>query len=245
MRAAIQTLTLETSDRWITPQGHCQTATKMSLRALSRMVRLHLTAQHSTHQAQQLSWSRSSGISSSSSTGSSTRKTAEQLTDEELKAALPSMLFTTSNLIWSSKYAGALTAVHHSMLGATCSHPSAGVCACKHLSGACLATALFICRWIITKILPDSKALPPAGLPTSPAVRPLLLPTATLAVGVAAAGLLCMFQVGSWITGAAQSLKHLEQPAPAAPAPPKSLAEMIAERKVKRWSGSWVYAAVV
>jgi hypothetical protein len=72
-----------------------------------------------------------------------------------------------------------------------------------------------------------------AGLPTLPAVRPLLLPAATLAVGVAAAGLLCMFQVGSWITGAAQSLKHLEQPAPAAPAPPKPLAELIAERKVR------------
>jgi hypothetical protein len=63
----------------------------------------------------------------------------------------------------------------------------------------------------------------------------LLLAAATLAVGVAAAGLLCMFQVGSWITGAAQSLRHLEQPAPAAaPTPAKSLAELIAERKVRR-----------
>jgi hypothetical protein len=80
----------------------------MSLRALSRMLRSQLTASHPVHQAQQLPWCRSSGISSSSSTGSSTRKTAEQLTDEELKAALPSMLFTTSNLIWSSKHADAL-----------------------------------------------------------------------------------------------------------------------------------------
>jgi len=38
--------------------------------------------------------------SSSSAAGG---KKAEQLSDEELKAALPSMLFTTSNLIWSSK----------------------------------------------------------------------------------------------------------------------------------------------
>jgi hypothetical protein len=35
-------------------------------------------------------------------------KRAEQLSDEELKAALPSMLFTTSNLIWSSECAGQL-----------------------------------------------------------------------------------------------------------------------------------------
>jgi len=43
-----------------------------------------------------------------------------------------------------------------------------------------------------------------------------------------------MFQVGTWITGAAQSLKHLEQPAAAAaaPAPAKTLAELIADRKV-------------
>jgi hypothetical protein len=39
---------------------------------------------------------------SSSSAGRA--KTAEQMSDDELKAALPSMLFTTSNLIWSSEY---------------------------------------------------------------------------------------------------------------------------------------------
>jgi hypothetical protein len=57
---------------------------------------------------------------------------------------------------------------------------------------------------------------------------------ATLAVGVAAGGLLAMFWVGSFITGAAKSLKHLEeQPRPAPPPlPPKSLRELIAERKV-------------
>lgn len=66
------------------------------------------------------------------------------------------------------------------------------------------------------------------------------LPAATLAVGVAAAGLLCMFQVGSWIAGAAQSLRHLEQPALPAP-PPKSLAELIEERKVGEWLSSCLW----
>jgi hypothetical protein len=57
---------------------------------------------------------------------------------------------------------------------------------------------------------------------------------ATLAVGVAAGGLLAMFWVGTFITGAARSLKHLEEPAAAAPPPPqKSLAELIADRKVR------------
>lgn len=57
---------------------------------------------------------------------------------------------------------------------------------------------------------------------------------ATLAVGVAAGGLLAMFWVGTFITGAAKSLKHLEEPAAAAvpPPPQKSLAELIADRKV-------------
>jgi hypothetical protein len=42
-----------------------------------------------------------------------------------------------------------------------------------------------------------------------------------------------MFWVGTFITGAARSLKHLEEPAAAAPPPPqKSLAELIADRKV-------------
>lgn len=66
----------------------------------------------------------------------------------------------------------------------------------------------------------------------------LLCPAATLAVGVAAAGLLCMFQVGAWITDAAKSLRHLEQPMPAvAPPPAKSLAELIADRKVRNNTG--------
>ena len=66
----------------------------------------------------------------------------------------------------------------------------------------------------------------------------LLLPSclnaaATLAVGVAAGGLLAMFWVGTFITGAAKSLKHLEEPAAAAAPPPqKSLAELIEDRKV-------------
>jgi hypothetical protein len=47
-----------------------------------------------------------------------------------------------------------------------------------------------------------------------------------------------MFWVGTFITGAAKSLKHLEEPAaPAAaavpPPPQKSLAELIADRKVR------------
>jgi hypothetical protein len=43
-----------------------------------------------------------------------------------------------------------------------------------------------------------------------------------------------MFWVGTFITGAAKSLKHLEEPAAAAvpPPPQKSLAELIADRKV-------------
>eukprot|EP00882_Tetradesmus_deserticola_P004868 GHRQ01005130.1.p1 GENE.GHRQ01005130.1~~GHRQ01005130.1.p1 ORF type:complete len:167 (+),score=63.32 GHRQ01005130.1:523-1023(+) len=94
----------------------------------------------------------------SSTSGAARPKTAEQLSDEELKQALPSMLFTTSNLIWST----------------------------------------------------------------------------TLAVGVAAGGLLAMFWVGTFITGAAKSLKHLEESAVAAPPPPqKSLAELISDRKVE------------
>jgi hypothetical protein len=58
---------------------------------------------------------------------------------------------------------------------------------------------------------------------------------ATLAVGVAAGGLLCMFYVGSYITRAAAALKQLD-PQPAGGAggtqPAKSLAQMIQERKV-------------
>eukprot|EP00879_Flechtneria_rotunda_P003362 GHRR01003590.1.p1 GENE.GHRR01003590.1~~GHRR01003590.1.p1 ORF type:complete len:164 (+),score=45.17 GHRR01003590.1:264-755(+) len=85
-------------------------------------------------------------------------KRPEQMTDDELNQSLPSMLFTTSNLLWST----------------------------------------------------------------------------TLAVGVAAAGLLAMFWVGTFITGAANSLRHLEQPLTApAPPPQKTLAELIAERKAE------------
>jgi hypothetical protein len=36
--------------------------------------------------------------------GSARIKKAEQMSDDELKQALPSMLFTTSNLIWSSEW---------------------------------------------------------------------------------------------------------------------------------------------
>ncbi|WIA15159.1 hypothetical protein OEZ85_001845 [Tetradesmus obliquus] len=94
----------------------------------------------------------------SSNAGAARPKRADQMNDEELKQALPSMLFTTSNLIWST----------------------------------------------------------------------------TLAVGVAAGGLLAMFWVGTFITGAAKSLKHLEEPAAAAAPPPqKSLAELIEDRKVE------------
>jgi hypothetical protein len=35
--------------------------------------------------------------------GAARVKKAEQMSDDELKQALPSMLFTTSNLIWSSE----------------------------------------------------------------------------------------------------------------------------------------------
>eukprot|EP00878_Enallax_costatus_P003051 GHUV01003250.1.p1 GENE.GHUV01003250.1~~GHUV01003250.1.p1 ORF type:complete len:166 (+),score=54.32 GHUV01003250.1:303-800(+) len=92
--------------------------------------------------------------------GGAKLKKPEQMTEEELRQSLPSMLFTTSNLIWST----------------------------------------------------------------------------TLAVGVAAGGLLAMFWVGTFITGAARSLRHLEEPAPAAPPAPqptKSLAQLIAERKAE------------
>jgi hypothetical protein len=37
------------------------------------------------------------------SAGAARVKKAEQMSDDELKQALPSMLFTTSNLIWSSE----------------------------------------------------------------------------------------------------------------------------------------------
>lgn len=39
--------------------------------------------------------------------GAARPKRADQMNDEELKQALPSMLFTTSNLIWSSKWGAA------------------------------------------------------------------------------------------------------------------------------------------
>uniref|UniRef100_A0A383W893 Uncharacterized protein n=1 Tax=Tetradesmus obliquus TaxID=3088 RepID=A0A383W893_TETOB len=92
-----------------------------------------------------------------SNAGAARPKRTDQMNDEELKQALPSMLFTTSNLIWST----------------------------------------------------------------------------TLAVGVAAGGLLAMFWVGTFITGAAKSLKHLEEAPAAAPPPQKSLAELIEDRKVE------------
>jgi hypothetical protein len=40
--------------------------------------------------------------------GAARVKKAEQMSDEELKQALPSMLFTTSNLIWSSEWGAVL-----------------------------------------------------------------------------------------------------------------------------------------
>jgi hypothetical protein len=45
-------------------------------------------------------------VAGTSSSTAGRPRTAEQMTDEELKAALPSMLFTTSNLIWSSELSG-------------------------------------------------------------------------------------------------------------------------------------------
>ncbi|KAF8060542.1 hypothetical protein HT031_004719 [Scenedesmus sp. PABB004] len=87
--------------------------------------------------------------------GAPKMKRPEQLTEEELQQSLPSMLFTTSNLIWST----------------------------------------------------------------------------ALATGVAAGGLVAMFFVGSFITSAARSLRHIEEPPP--PPPPRPLAELVAERKAE------------
>lgn len=71
------------------------------------------------------------------------------------------------------------------------------------------------------------------ALPSATFAASSLLWSTLLASGVAAAGLVTIVYLGTWIVGAAGALRAQEA-APAAPPPkPKSLAELIAERKVR------------